>query len=141
MKVSTPLVISKSPPSAPARDQSCVAPTSGSMALYISTVPVPFSVKSTKTSPLIVGGSFTSAMVTVTVRLPVKRPSKALSVTSYSGCCSKFGETLNVSTPVLLNSNLPASFPERFDQVTPAPSGSMAVYRRPTTVVVGLFSG
>ena len=127
MKVSTPLVIAKSLPSAPARDQACVAPTSGSVALYISTVPVPFSVKSTTTRPLIVGGSFTSAMVTVTVRLPVKRPSKALSMTEYSSFTSRFGETLNVSTPLLLSSNLPASFPERSDQVTPAPSGSVAM--------------
>ena len=74
-----------------------------------------------------IGGSFTSAMVTVTVRLPVKPPSKALSMTEYSSFISKFGETLNVSTPVLLNSNLPASFPERSDQVTPAPSGSAAL--------------
>ena len=127
MKVSTPLVISKSPPSAPARDQSCVAPTSGSVALYISTVPVPFSVKSTKTSPLIVGGSFSLAMVTVTSRLPVRPPSKALSVTSYLSFISKFGERLNVRSPLLLRSKSVASFPERSDQVTPAPSGSVAV--------------
>ena len=34
--------------------------------------------------PSTIGGSFTSAMVTVTSRLPGSMPSEALTVTSYS---------------------------------------------------------
>ena len=122
-------LISKAFLSAPNGDQVCVASASGSMALYVATVPVPFSVKSTVIGPMIVGGSLTSSRVTVTSRLPNSvPPSEALTVTSYFDCSSKFGDVLNLRSPSLSSTNLTASVPESVDQMSPAlSSGSVAV--------------
>ena len=145
MKLSAALVssISKKRESPPDASDHVTACSSGSVASKSPTSVPLFSTMLNSPVPLrraTIGGSFTLVMVTVTVTLPVRSPSKALSVTSYSAWSSRFGEALNVSTPALLNAKSSASFPERFDQVTPAPSGSVAMYL-PTTLVVGLFSG